>query len=65
MKAVLFLAMFFGSLFFTGAPLTAQSYPIGACILPSGQWCIPPSKGYPGTICSCLTEDGWMEGIQN
>ncbi|MCL6285403.1 hypothetical protein M3P21_17885 [Ruegeria sp. 2012CJ41-6] len=65
MKTVLCLAMFIGFLISTGALLNAQSYPIGACILPSGQWCIPPSTGYPGSICSCLTEDGWMEGIQN
>ncbi len=42
----------------------AQSIPIGACVLPSGQWCIPPSKSRVGETCYCLTADGWRKGQQ-
>ncbi len=43
----------------------AQKYPTGACVLPSGQWCIPPNRDVPGSECSCLTDDGWKIGTQN
>lgn len=46
-------------------PAFAQTYPAGACVLPSGQWCIPPVVGTAGTTCSCLTSGGWQSGTQN
>ncbi|MFA3918003.1 hypothetical protein [Ruegeria hyattellae] len=65
MKHVLYLAIFLGSIAAGSTPVLAQSYPIGACILPTDQWCLPQDTGWPGDPCWCLTDDGWVEGVQN
>lgn len=56
-----------GTLFFLiSAPTSsAQTYPIGACILPDSTWCLPPTRVAPGQTCECLTATGWTRGVQN
>lgn len=42
----------------------AQTAPAGACVLPTGAWCIPPQSVAPGDACVCLTSVGWRYGTQ-
>lgn len=63
-RALALIFLLLGPLPFT-SPVAAQSFPVGSCVLPSGQWCVPPQISTPGSACACPTMDGWVYGIQN
>lgn len=58
------LLFFAAALSFAAIAAVAEDIPVGACVLPSGQWCIPATQGLPGSECYCLTSTGWQAGIQ-